>query len=236
MRILLVRTLSPLINLFKLFLYYGLPERIVKPNTIDVLEKRAMESSALYIEEHGASAMIFRSRSDFWSFAIDQVSIKGLYTEFGVSYGKSIKYFANKISKDEKIYGFDSFQGLRENFFGTAFTKGEFSTGRIIPKLPNNVSLINGWFADTLPTFLKEYASLFSFIHMDADTYESTKQVLDLIGSRITTGTIIVFDEYLGNPNWINCEYKAWQEFVSLHKITYQYLAFSPQAAALIVK
>jgi predicted O-methyltransferase YrrM len=236
MRILLVRALSPLINLFKLFLYYGLPERIVKPNTIDVLEKRAMESSAQYIEEHGASAMIFRSRSDFWSFAIDQVSIKGLYTEFGVSYGKSIKYFANKISKNEKIYGFDSFQGLRENFFGTAFTKGEFSTGGVIPKLPNNVSLINGWFADTLPTFLKEYASLFSFIHMDADTYESTKQVLELIGSRITTGTIIVFDEYLGNPNWINCEYKAWQEFVSLHKITYQYLAFSPQAAALIVK
>jgi hypothetical protein len=71
---------------------------------------------------------------------------------------------------------------------------------------------------------------------MDADTYESTKCVLDLIRSRITTGTIIVFDEYLGNPNWVNCEFRAWQEFAGLHKITYQYLAFSPQAAALIVK
>jgi hypothetical protein len=91
--------------------------------------KRAMKSSALYIEEHGASTMIFRSLSDFWSFAIDQVSIKGLYVEFGVSYGKSIKYFANIIPEDEKIFGFDSFQGLRENFFGTAFTKGKFSTG-----------------------------------------------------------------------------------------------------------
>ena len=96
--------------------------------------------------------------------------------------------------------------------------------------------LIHGWFADTLPTFLKEHSSPFNFIHMDADTYESTKQVLDLIGSRIIAGTIIVFDEYQGNPNWINCEYKAWQEFVSLHKINYQYLAFSPQSATLIVK
>ena len=167
---------------------------------------------------------------------MNQVSINGLTVEFGVSWGKSIKHFASIIPKDKKIYGFDSFQGLIENFYGTAFTKGAFSTEGVIPKLPNNVVLIHGWFADTLPTFLKEHSSPFNFIHMDADTYESTKQVLDLIGSRIIAGTIIVFDEYQGNPNWINCEYKAWQEFVSLHKINYQYLAFSPQSATLIVK
>jgi len=236
MRNLLVRALYPLINLFKLFLYYGLPERVVRPSSIDVLERRALESSARYIEEHGASAMIFKSRSDFWSFSMNQVSINGLTVEFGVSWGKSIKHFASIIPKDKKIYGFDSFQGLIENFYGTAFTKGAFSTEGVIPKLPNNVVLIHGWFADTLPTFLKEHSSPFNFIHMDADTYESTKQVLDLIGSRIIAGTIIVFDEYQGNPNWINCEYKAWQEFVSLHKINYQYLAFSPQSATLIVK
>ena len=64
------RALYPLIKLFKLFLYYGLPERIARPSSIDVLERRALESSARYIEEHGASAMIFKSRSDFWSFSI----------------------------------------------------------------------------------------------------------------------------------------------------------------------
>ena len=230
------RALYPLIKLFKLFLYYGLPERIVRPSSIDVLERRALESSARYIEEHGASAMIFKSRSDFWSFSMDQVSINGLTVEFGVSWGKYIKHFANIIPKDKKIYGFDSFQGLFENFHGTAYKKGSFSTGGVIPKLPNNVVLIHGWIADTLPTFLKVHSAPFNFIHMDVDTYESTKGVLDLIGSRIMTGTIIVFDEYHGYPNWINCEYKAWQEFVSLHEINYQYLAFSPQSAALIVK
>lgn len=67
----------------------------------------------------------------------------------------------------------------------------------------------------------------FSFIHFDADTYESTSYLLNTIGKRIIRGTIIVFDEYIGFPNWINGEFRAWKEFVSKNNVRFKYLAFS---------
>lgn len=225
----------PLISILKIFLYYALPERIVRPTAIDILEMRALESSALYIENNGKNAMIFRSRPNLWSFALNQVATKGIFIEFGVSWGKSINYFAKRLPKDKTIFGFDSFQGLRENFTGTGFGKEAFTTGGKLPKVPDNVVLVKGWFKDTLPSFLEQNLNTISFIHMDADTYESTKEVLDLVADRIKFGTIVVFDEYIGNPNWINNEYKAWKEFVAKKNINYQYIAFSPQAAVVRV-
>jgi len=220
---LLTKILMPFINVFKIFLYYGLPSKFTNPNAIDILEKNALESSAHYIESVGSNAVIFRSRMDLWSFALNQVAIEGIFIEFGVSYGKSINYFAERIPKDFKIYGFDSFQGLKENFTGTKFGIGAFSTNKKLPKVKNNVILIEGWIKDT------------SFVHLDVDTYVSTKEALDLVQDRIKSGTIVIFDEYLGNPNWLNHEYKAWKEFVSKTGVSYEYIAFSAQAAVIRV-
>ena len=232
---LVVKMHMPFINIFKIFMYYGLPSRLSRPTAIDVLEQKALESSALYIESVGSNAMIFRSRMDLWTFALTQVSIKGIFIEFGVSWGKSINYFAERLPKNLKIYGFDSFQGLKENFTGTGFSTGAFSTGKNLPNVKNNVVLVKGWFKDTLPLFLMQNNDFFSFIHLDADTYVSTKEVLDLVQDRIKSGTIVVFDEYLGNPNWVNHEYKAWKEFVFKFNISYDYIAFSPQSAVIRV-
>jgi hypothetical protein len=72
-------------------------------------------------------------------------------------------------------------------------------------------------------------------MHLDADTYDSTKIVLELTADRIKPGTIIVFDEYFGYPNWQNNEAKAWKEFVEFYKRDYAYIAFSSQSVAIKV-
>ena len=232
----ILKLLAPFIATFRIFLYYGLPQRLSRPTAIDLLEKRALESSAEYIEKNGSSAVVFKTRSQLWSFALNQITLNGIHAEFGVSWGKSITFFANRLPPEQTIFGFDSFQGLKEDFAGTQFTKGAFTTGGELPKVPKNVVLIKGWFNEMLPVFLTNNLEHFSFIHLDADTYDSTKVVLDLLEDRIISGTIVVFDEYIGVPNWFNNEHKAWSELVKIKKIEYEYIAFSPQSAVLRIK
>lgn len=231
-----LKLLTPFIAVLRISLFYGMPQKLSRPTTIDFLEKRALESSAAYIEKFGSRAVIFQSRSQLWSFALNQITITGIYAEFGVSWGKSITYFASRLPLGQTIFGFDSFYGLKEDFTGTHFTKGAFTTNGTLPKVPKNVVLLKGWFNEVLPDFLVKNLAPFSFIHLDADTYESTKEVLDLIKDRIIPGTIIIFDEYIGVPNWYNNEHKAWIELVEIKKFQYDYIAFSSQSTVLRVK
>ena len=61
---------------------------------------------------------------------------------------------------------------------GADHLKGDFNLQGKIPSLRNNVIPIKGWVQETLPKFLNEKKPLINFVHMDLDTYESTKFVL----------------------------------------------------------
>ncbi len=206
-------------------------------NVNDVLWRRAIESSADFIEEHLNDALVFRRLPPFWDLALSRATHDGLFLEFGVFRGKSINFSGRRIqSKGTRIYGFDSFEGLAEDWRGTELKKGAFDVGGKLPKVPDNVTLVKGWFDQTLPKFLEEHpGKKVSYLHLDADTYESTALVLDLLGNRVQTGTVIVFDEYQGYPNWKNGEFLAWKEFYEKHNLTFKYLGFCSQQAALIV-
>lgn len=200
---------------------------------IDILGERANESTADYIEKNLDRAMIFHSRESLWDYSINKVTVEGLFTEFGVWNGYSINYISKKIKTP--IYGFDSFEGLREDWLGTPTAKGSFDIGGKVPTVNSNVILNKGWFHESIPNFLQENAEPLAFIHFDADTYESTTLLLSLIGQRIISGTIVVFDEYFGVTNWENGEYRAWKEFVDSKNICYRYLAFAPQQVSIVV-
>jgi len=201
---------------------------------IDLLWERAASSSADYIESHLASSMLFRKREDLWRHALKLRQIQGgLNLEFGVFKGESINFFA-RTSPESKFVGFDSFEGLKEDWFGTDGASGYFNLNGRKPRVEKNVSLVSGWFDETLPTFLSEYQNLpISFLHIDCDTFESTFKVLDLVAARLKPGTIIVFDEYLGFPNWQASQFKAWEMCVENYSIKFKYIAFS-QAQALV--
>lgn len=193
---------------------------------------RATLRSAIYIENNLHNALLFPSKFMLWDYSIKKIENDGLFLEFGVHRGDSINYFATRYSNE--IYGFDSFEGLREDWFGTISDASFFSLKKEgLPKVKPNVKLIKGWFHNTLPKFLENNSKKISFLHMDADTYESTYEVLTSIAALISVGTIIVFDEYLGYPNWENGEFKAWQEFTRLNNLNYMYIGFSNKQAAI---
>jgi hypothetical protein len=111
--------------------------------------------------------------------------------------------------------------------------KGTFDLGGKLPRVYSNVTLVKGWFDQTVPDFLITHSGPLSFLHLDADTYETTILLLNLLKERIVKDTIIVFDEYLGFPNWRNGEFRAWQEFCQAENVRYRYLAFSFRQAAV---
>ncbi len=51
------------------------------------------------------------------------------------------------------------------------------------------------------------------------DLYSSTKATFDALGDRIAPGTVIVFDEYIGNDRWAKDEFKAFQEAVLARRV-----------------
>ena len=154
-----------------------------------------------------------------------------IYIEFGVFSGTSINYFSKKI--DKNIYGFDSFEGLREDWLGTSVTKGTFDLKKKIPKLNLNVIPIAGWIQDTLPDFLLKKPKI-NFVHMDVDTYESSKFVLENIKPFLVKGAIILFDELYNFEGWDVGEYKALTEVFKDDE--YCFISFSKDTSQAAIK
>jgi len=149
------------------------------------------------------------------------VKNKGLWLEFGVCSGRIINLISTNTKN--KVYGFDSFLGLPENW-GNHQKKGEYSTNENLPVVNDNVELVVGLFQDTLGNFLKEHLEPVSYLHLDADLYSSTKYVLDKLENRIVSGTVISFDEIYNYPEYRDHEIKAWVEFVNKKNISYDWI------------
>ena len=125
----------------------------------------------------------------------------GFNLEFGVFSGDTINHMA-KLRPDLCFVGFDSFQGLPEDWdTGKKFIPGKrFDRKGLLPQVEQNVKLIKGWFNDTVPDWTnnqnnRENFSQISFLNLDADIYSSTKTILDSLNHLIVPGTIIRFDE-----------------------------------------
>ena len=173
------------------------------------------------------------TKEELWGYALKKTSAPCICAEFGVWKGNSINWFAS-IRPQEKWFGFDSFEGLSEDWAGWELSKGAFNLHGRLPAVEQNVELIKGWFDQTVPAFLSRGGpSKFSFIHLDSDTYGAAKCVLALIKPHLQTGTVIVFDEYFGYPGWRQGEFLAWHEFVDIHKLKYEYLGFSNEEVAV---
>jgi hypothetical protein len=185
-------------------------------------QRRAMEQTVDYIEQKMRGIQSTADRFALLDRSLEAVKVRGLYLEFGVFWGTSINHVAAQIP--ELIYGFDSFEGLPEDW-RDGLPQGYFRVPNL-PEVRPNVRLIKGWFKDTLPMFLKGEPGNVAFLHVDCDLYSSTKTVLDLLTSRIVSGTVIVFDEYFNYPGWREDEFKAFHEFCQEGERRYEYLGY----------
>ena len=148
--------------------------------------------------------------SDLYRFCIGSCPQHGLCAEFGVYRGKSLRAIRDCLDVNIPLYGFDSFEGLPEQWNG--FGVGSFRTS-IRPDLPNT-HLVIGRFEDTVPSFAKANHQNVSFFHIDCDLYSSTMTVLMGFADRIVPGTVILFDEIFGYSGYEEHEYRAFCEFI----------------------
>jgi hypothetical protein len=153
---------------------------------------------------------IIESKNDPISFE-DMLKdrIPGLVLEFGVSTGGTIRDISLHC---DKVYGFDSFKGLPEDW-RSGMPAGTFDCN--VPNVPENVELVVGLIQDTIDDFMKEHPEDVSFIHVDVDLYSSTKCILSKLKGRIKSGTIITFDEIWLYEGYEEHEFKAFLEFIN---------------------
>jgi hypothetical protein len=239
-------TIGILVRLFQRFLirYEKRPKAPVR-----LINEEAMRDSASYGIKNFSGALQFRTIESFWEYclgkgialrpeALDKGKYKnflthGIIAEFGVYKGKSINFFAKRCP-NAKIYGFDSFLGLEEDWSGWILPEGSFNTNGIMPKCESNVELYKGWFVDTVPAFRIELQNMqISLLHIDSDTYKPAKYVLNALVENLRTGSIIIFDEYYGYTGWRLHEFKAFQEFVIDYDLRYRYIAYTDEQVAV---
>jgi O-methyltransferase len=152
------------------------------------------------------------------------------YLEFGVWKGETLAAWTKiNTSPDSRFHGFDSFEGLPEDWghaFGTT-KKGAFSADGILPEIPDKrVSFYKGWFQNTLRPFLAE-TKLFHpiVLHNDSDLHSSTLYTLSTLDPLLQAGDIIIFDEYEGAAH----EFLAWQQYQRAFMRSAKCIAMSDQ-------
>ncbi|MEY2828570.1 MAG: hypothetical protein RIQ33_428 [Bacteroidota bacterium] len=134
-----------------------------------------------------------------------------VYLEFGVAAAKSFKWWLayNQIN-DSKFHGFDTFEGLPENW-GNFYTKGDLAHG--LPQIDDTrANFYKGLFQDTLPNFIEQHKAELNqpkIIHLDADLYTATLFVLMQLFPYLKKGDLIFFDEFSVPTH----EFKAFDEF-----------------------
>lgn len=215
-----------MINLFRKNKRLNKLISILSPKSLETrLQIRAADETCAYIENHMLQIHSTTSRNAVLQQALEKISIKGQYLEFGVFSGKTINLIAEH-KPNETIYGFDSFEGLPESW-RDGYLPGHFNKNNKLPKVLKNVELIKGWFSETLPIFVSEHSNDIAFLHVDCDLYSSTVTIFENLQPYIKKGTIIVFDEYFNYPGWRDGEFKAFKEFTSKYKVDYQYLTYN---------
>jgi len=154
------------------------------------------------------------------------------YLEFGVWKGESLIDIKNNALKNHKVYGFDSFIGLPEDWIDInseiVAEKRHFDLDSNIPNI-EGVVFFEGFFEETIPKYKKEAESI-CFLHVDCDLYSSTKIVLNELEEYIVPNTIIVFDEWCYNhdKNYNDGEQKAFFEWAQEYNREYEFLNFLP--------
>lgn len=179
------------------------------------------ESAAALLPDLGSDMRLFGVAPALLRWAVTAARRPGLVLEFGVRRGTSLAAIAAVAGQE--VHGFDSFEGLPEAWGRNP--AGVLTTGRQLPAVPAGVRLHPGWFEDTLPAFLAAHPGPLRFVNIDCDIYSSARTVLTALAGRIGPGTVLVFDEFVGNRSWRDDEYRAFGEYAAAFGVRYRIVA-----------
>ncbi|MEI4281337.1 class I SAM-dependent methyltransferase [Klenkia terrae] len=198
-------------------------ERRQRRDVITALERRTAETTATFVHEQMERATPHFAKDETMAAALAAVDVTGLYLEFGVASGGTLRQIASTAPAGA-VFGFDSFEGLPEKW-RAGFEVGAFAM-EALPEV-EGAELVVGWFDQTLPAFLAAHPEPVAFLHLDADLYSSTVTVLEALQDRLQVGTVVMFDEYFNYPGWEEHEHRAWVEFVDRAGVQFEYLGFT---------
>lgn len=138
-------------------------------------------------------------------------AVPGLRLEFGVWRGNSIRRCATKFP-EQHWYGFDSFEGFPDD--GRVDWQKPFKVIQL-PDTPPNVTLVKGYFSDTLDAFLTATPGPVSFVNIDCDIYSSTVDIFTALEkhAHIQPGLVIYFDELINYVDYM------WNESLALFEM-----------------
>lgn len=140
----------------------------------------------------------YNSRKELFAAVAAEVgSRQALYLEFGVYTGESMRMWAELLKNPRSIlHGFDSFEGLPDDWNDGGFKKGHFDTNGHLPHIDDSrVTFFKGWFDQTLPSYSLPDREIL-IMNIDADLYSSTSLVLKTLESHIRQGDFLYFDEF----------------------------------------
>ena len=156
----------------------------------------------------------------YFADLIKRVPSGGAIVECGVAAGGTLAMLVDRShvhrrGSDTMVYGFDSWAGrmpspTTADLDGSRDNKAPWyvppkgGTEAVLATLktwgyePRHVTLVQGWFADTM----SQLPDRISFLHIDADLYESYRAVLRAATPKLIRGAIIALDEYERPEEW----------------------------------
>lgn len=129
--------------------------------------------------------------------------VPGNIMEFGVWRGTSTRILRRTLSRcrlaefggpPKKIYACDSFEGLPEKY--EKVEVGSFALAA--PPRIRGVRIVKGYFQDSLTPKLAAEVKQVALASLDADLYSSTACALKWLTPLLGTGSLLLFDEFLG--------------------------------------
>jgi len=200
------------------------------------LRDNLIEETFQHFNKHIKKSLIFTNTWKIREYAIKTALLNDInkefyYLEFGVWKGSTANFFSKYV---KKLYVFDSFEGLSEDWPGKAYPKYYYNLNKKIPKLNSNIKPIVGWVEDTLENFLKDHKPRIKFVHFDMDLYAPTKFTLEKLKPYLEKDAILIFDELYNFIGWEEGEYKALNEVFKEDE--YRYRAFNIGASNSVIQ
>ena len=178
-----------------------------------------------------------------WGLCGDIIArqVPGDFVECGVWRGGSALIMGSvlkKLNQTRRLHLFDSFQGLPQPSAEDGERAADYSDGqrdgKMVPvakceatidhvksalfndaKLdPSYVEFYEGWFQDTVPVSGNRLSKI-AVLRLDGDWYASTQVCLEHLYPRLSSGGIIILDDYYC---WDGCK-KATDEYRAHHHI-----------------
>ncbi len=161
----------------------------------------------LYKQAKKNSLVNFYQGFELWKLIEQTAKLDGDVLEVGVWRGSTSIIMATKLknmNSHKQLFACDTFEGVvkasreYDNFYQDgehSDTSVEFVRDLMEKKFGlNNVTLLRGIFPDETADMIKDRK--FCFCHVDVDTYQSAKEVVSWVWDKMSTGGMIVFNDY----------------------------------------